>query len=124
MTLRDLHADFAWVVVATNAAVGLWALVAHLLPRVRSPNLWRATVVAELTIVVEVCLGVALVSLEDFEVAQFHAFYGFVAIAAVGIVYSYRHQLEQHRFLLYGLGGLFLMGLAIRAMTISPIPTP
>jgi hypothetical protein len=124
VTLRDLHADFAWVVVATNAAVGLWALVAHFLPSVRSPNLWRATVVAELTILVEVCLGVALVAIEDFEVAQFHAFYGFVAIAAVGIVYSYRHQLEQHLFLLYGLGGLFLMGLAIRAMTISPIPTP
>jgi hypothetical protein len=124
VTLRDLHADFAWVVVVTNAAVGLWALAAHLLPQLRSPNLWRATVVAELTILVEVCLGVALVSLEAFEVAQFHAFYGFVAIAAVGIVYSYRHQLEQHLFLLYGLGGLFLMGLAIRAMTISPIPTP
>lgn len=124
MTLRQVHADFAWVVVVANAAVGLWALAAHVQDRWRSPLLWRATLVAELTIFVEVILGVALVSLQDFEVAQFHAFYGFIAIAAVGIVYSYRHQLEVHLYVLYGLGGLFLMGLALRAIAISPIPTP
>ncbi|MEQ1787682.1 MAG: hypothetical protein ABL966_11560 [Acidimicrobiales bacterium] len=124
MTLRDLHADFSWVVVATNAAVGLWALVAHRWERWRSPWLWRATLGAELTIVVQVCLGVALVAIDDFEVAQFHAFYGFVALATIGIVYSYRQQVEPHLFLLYGLGGLFLMGLALRAISISPIPVP
>lgn len=124
MTLRQIHADFAWVVVASNAVVGLWALAAHVQERWRSPRLWRATLVAELTIFVEVSLGVALVAVKDYEVAQFHAFYGFVAIIAVGIVYSYRQQLLPHQYLLYGLGGLFLMGLALRAITISPIPTP
>lgn len=124
MTLRDLHADFAWVVVATNAAVGLWALAAHWQERWRTPWLWRATVVAELTIVVQVCLGVGLVAVQDFEVAQFHAFYGFVALATVGIIYSYRQQVQPHLYLLYGLGGLFLMGLALRAIVISPIPVP
>jgi len=124
VTLRQVHAYFAWVVVATNAVVGLWALAAHLQDRFRTSALWRATLVAELTIFVEVSLGVALVALQDHEVAQFHAFYGFVAIIAVGIVYSYRHQLEPHLHLLYGVGGLFLMGLALRAITISPIPTP
>ena len=109
MTLRELHADFAWVVVVTNAVVGGWAL---------------ATVLAELTIVLQVVLGVALVTLEDYEVAEFHAFYGFVALATIGIVYSYRHQLRPHLYLLYGLGGLFLMGLALRAITISPVPAP
>jgi hypothetical protein len=122
VTLRDLHAGFAWVVVGTNAAVGAWALAAHWLERLRSPLLWRATVVAELTIVAQVVLGVVLVTLGDYEVAQFHAFYGFVALATVGIIYSYRHQLRQHLFLLYGLGGLFLMGLALRAVVISPVP--
>ena len=56
--------------------------------------------------------------------AQFHAFYGFVALATIGIIYSYRHQLAAHLYLLYGLGGLFLMGLALRAIAISPIPVP
>lgn len=124
MSLRQAHADFSWVVVGANALVGLWALGAHFDERLRSPRLWPATVVAEVTIFVQVGLGVALVALQDYEVAQFHAFYGFVAIIAVGIVYSYRQQLWPHRYLLYGLGGLFLMGLALRAVTISPNPAP
>jgi hypothetical protein len=124
VTLRQIHADFSWVVVGANAVVGLWALAAHAQERWRSPRLWPATVVAELTIVVQVCLGVALVALRDYDVSQFHAFYGFVALAAVGIIYSYRQQLKPHVHLLYGLGGLFLMGLALRAIGISPVPTP
>lgn len=124
MTLRQVHADFAWVVVVANAAAGLWALGAHYREALRGPWLWRATIAAEVTIFIQVALGVALVALEDVEVAQFHAFYGFVAIATVGIIYSYRQQIAPHMYLLYGLGGLFLMGLALRAVTISPIPTP
>lgn len=124
MTLRQVHADFAWIVVLANAVVGTWALAAHYQERLRTRALWPATIAAELTIVVEVALGAGLVAQEDLEVAQFHAFYGFVALATIGIVYSYRQQVAPHRFLLYGLGGLFLMGLAIRAMTISPIPVP
>ena len=122
MTLRQVHADFAWVVVAANALVGAWALAAHWQERLRSAHLWRATVVAEIAIVVQVVLGVAIVVVDDYEVAPFHAFYGFVALAAIGIVYSYRHQLRPHLYLLYGLGGLFLMGLALRAISISPVP--
>jgi len=124
VTLRQIHADFAWVVVVTNAVVGLWALAAHYREPLRVPALWRSTLIAEITIVVEVALGVALVAIEDFEVAQFHAFYGFIALATVGIIYSYRQQVAEHRHLLYGLGGLFLMGLALRALTISPVPIP
>lgn len=124
MTLRQLHADLSWVVVATNAVVGLWALGAHHRDGLRHRALWPATVVAELTIFVQVALGVALVAVQDVEVDQMHAFYGFVAVAAVGIVYSYRQQVAEHRYLLYGFGGLFLMGLAVRAMTLSPVPSP
>jgi hypothetical protein len=124
VTLRSFHDGFSWVVVLTNALVGAWALAAHQWERFRGPWLWRATLVAELTIFVQVATGAVLVGFQDYEVAQFHAFYGFVAAATVGIVYSYRQQLAAHRYLLYGFGGLFLMGLAIRAMTISPIPTP
>lgn len=123
MSLRNVHADFSWVVVGVNAVVGSWATAAHYQPRWRRRALWWATIAAEMTIVVQVALGVALVALQDDEVAQFHAFYGFVALATVGILYSYRQQLHDHRYLLYGLGGLFLMGLCLRAVAISPIPT-
>jgi hypothetical protein len=125
VTLRQLHADFAWVVVATNAVVGSWALGAHYQERLRTKALWWATGVAQVTMVTEVCLGVSLVAIKDFDVAPFHTLYGFSGIAAIGILYSYRDQIgRQHLYLLYGLGGLFMMGLALRGITVSPIPVP
>jgi hypothetical protein len=50
---------------------------------------------------------------------QFHMFYGFVAIVSVALIYSYRPQMEKYRYLLYGFGGLFLMGLGIRAVLVG-----
>jgi hypothetical protein len=118
--LLDVHAWVAWVVVVSNALAGAWALAAHWLPAARHRSLWWFTAAAQLTIVAQVILGVLVVTTEDREASQFHMFYGFVALASVGIIYSYRQQLAAHKYLLYGLGGLFLMGLAIRAMLIGP----
>jgi hypothetical protein len=120
VTLRSVHADFAWVVVISNAIVGLWALGAHHDRRLQHRLLWPATIVAELTVVAQVGLGAALVAIQHHQVAGFHALYGFSGFASVGILYSYRQQLKDKLHLLYGLGGLWMMGLAIRAMTISP----
>jgi hypothetical protein len=116
----DAHVALAWVVVGSNAIAGLWALGAHWRPALRGRWLWWFTAVAELTIVAQVILGVVLVAGEDREAPQFHMFYGFVALASVGIIYSYRQQIAAHVYLLYGLGGLFLMGLALRAIAIGP----
>lgn len=118
MSLSGLHRDFAWVVIGVNAVVGVWALGAHRWPALRRRALWWATVAAELTVFVEVALGAALAGGDDREAGQFHAFYGFVAIVAIGVLYSYRAQLQHRLYLLYGLGGLFVMGLAIRAAQI------
>jgi hypothetical protein len=117
--LLDLHEGWAWFVVIGNALAGLWALTAHWVESLRVRALWWFTLAAELTIFVQVGLGVALVAGEGIEPPQFHMFYGFVAIVAVGIIYSYRSQLEKWQYLLYGLGGLFLMGLGIRAMLVG-----
>jgi len=46
-------------------------------------------------------------------------FYGFVAVLSVALIYSYRAQMEKYRYLLYGFGGLFLMGLGIRAVLVA-----
>ncbi|MCU1451271.1 MAG: hypothetical protein JWP02_3441 [Acidimicrobiales bacterium] len=67
----------------------------------------------------QVALGVGLVAGQHVKAPQFHMFYGFVAIIAVGIIYSYRQQLRHRTYLLYGLGGLFVMGLGIRAVLVG-----
>jgi hypothetical protein len=98
---------------------GVWALAANWLPSLRTRALWWFTGLAELTIFVQVGLGVGLVSGQGYVAPKFHMFYGFVAIIAVAIIYSYRAQLKHRLYLLYGLGGLFLMGLGIRAMLVG-----
>ena len=64
-------------------------------------------------------LGVGLVSGQKYVAPRFHMFYGFVAIIAVGIIYSYRVQMRERLYLLYGVGGLFVMGLGIRALLVG-----
>ena len=119
-TLQDLHGTWAWVMVGMNAAAGVWALGAHWLERLRGRPLWVFTIVAEATILVQVLLGVWLA--QDVEAPEFHEFYGFVAIIAAALIYSYRTYtpaVKKYQYLLYGLGGLFLMGLGLRAMYLA-----
>lgn len=82
----------------------------------RTRALWWFTAFVEAAVFVQVGLGVGLVAGQEIEAPQFHMFYGFVAIIAVGLVYSYRAQLAHRLYLLYGGGGLFVMGLGIRAI--------
>jgi hypothetical protein len=117
--LLDIHRQFAWFVVVGNGLAGLWAIGAHVWKPLRVRVLWWFTWVAEIAIFVQVILGVVVQERDDIEAPEFHTFYGFVAIIAVAIVYAYRHQLEEHRYLLYGGGGLFLMGLGIRSMVLA-----
>ena len=116
MLLRDLHANWAWFVIIGNGLAGLWSLAAHKYESLRSRALWWFIGFAEVAIFIQVAMGVALVNKYKFTFPQFHAFYGFVGIITVAIIYSYRPQLKGKTYLLYGGGGLFLMGLGIRAM--------
>lgn len=121
--LHAIHGWFAWVVVGLNTVAGAWALGAHRIERLRHPALWWFTAVAQLTIVVQVVIGVVvrqeLYAGDDPDHLQIHMFYGFIALFAMAILYSYRSQLRAHLYLLYGCGGLFLTGLALRAIALE-----
>jgi hypothetical protein len=119
--LLDLHESFSWFVVVSNAIVGLWALGAHWLPALRSRAMWWFVILAELSVFAQVAMGVGMVAGQGIEAPKFHMFYGFVAIIAIGIIYSYRQQMEKWLYLLYGLGSLFIMGLGIRAMIVGQV---
>lgn len=118
-SLLEFHTSWAWIVIIANGLAGLWALSAHKITQLRTRALWWFTGLAQITIFVQVALGVTLVNKQKLEFPAFHAFYGFVAIIAVAIIYSYRFQLKSRMYLLYGGGGLFLMGLGIRAMLVG-----
>jgi hypothetical protein len=122
-SLLDVHIAWAWVVIISNGLAGVWALGAHWRPWLRTRALWWFTVFAEFSVFVQVALGVGLVAGEKLKAPKFHLFYGFVAIIAVGILFGYRDQMRHRLYLLYGGGGLFMMGLAIRAMLVAQAAT-
>lgn len=107
------------MVILSNALAGIWALGAHWLEPLRVKALWWFVGLAEATIAVQVILGVVLVAGEGIKAPQFHMFYGFVALIAVALLYSYRFQIRAWQYLLYGFGSLFLMGLGIRAVLVG-----
>lgn len=101
--------------IVGNGVAGAYALLAWRVVRLRGPAVWMVTALAEVALVVQVVLGVVLVSDESVENPSFHTFYGFVGLVAVGLAYSYRASVRGRLEMFYGLVGLFLMGVAIRA---------
>ncbi|MCB1038210.1 MAG: hypothetical protein KDA94_01560 [Acidimicrobiales bacterium] len=118
--VHDVHAVWAWVLIASNALVGVWALLAHRDERFRVRQLWWATAAAEVAIFVQLILGVVLVQGRSQDDFGFHELYGFSAAFSVAILYSYRNQIGPKQYLLYGVGGLFIAGLGLRAITTLP----
>jgi hypothetical protein len=118
-SLLVLHVGWSWIVIVGNGMAGLWALGALRWWGLRTRALWWFTAVAEVAMLAQVVSGVVLVAGQNIPVPRFHMFYGFVALLTIGLLYSYRQQARARIHLLYGLGGLFLMGLGIRAMLVG-----
>lgn len=116
--MSELHETFSWAVVLLNGVAGLWIAAAHWIEPLRVKPMWWAVYLAHASVMVQITLGAYLVAGEGIEASQIHTFYGFLCLVAVMLIVAYRH-LAQYRYLLYGLGSLFIMGLAIRAMTLT-----
>ena len=118
--LFDLHRAWGYAAIVANFLAGVYTLVAWRVPKLRNRWLWWPTIIAEAMMMIQVFLGVLLVSAQGFKPPRFHMFYGFVAFIAVGLLYSYRYvwRASNRMELAYGLGGLFIMGLGIRALLV------
>jgi len=105
------------VTILGNAAAGLAGLAAWARPALRGRWLWILTAAAEAALLVQVTVGAVLLSDERYEdVDRIHPFYGLVAVATVMVAYSSRESMRGRLEVFYGFVGLFLMGLAIRAV--------
>lgn len=117
----DWHHTMAWVLIITNAVAGAWSLAAHRWHRLRGVPLWATIAVAQATAFVQAITGAVLIARDDIQPARLHALYGFSAIIAVGILYSYRTSpfMRGKQYLLYTLGSLFIMGLGLRELVLA-----
>ena len=113
---QDWHHNVALVLIVTNAVAAAWALGAHFVHALRGWPLWVAIGIAQATTFVQAITGAILMTTYDIEPARLHALYGFSAIIAVGILYSYRTSpfMRGKQYLLYAGGSAFIMGLGLR----------
>ena len=114
--LHDAHEINGWILIGSNAAVGAWCLAAYRWPALRGKAVWAGVIVAQLTTFVQAVLGAVLARRDGVELDDMHALYGFSAIIAVAIMYSYRTSpfMKGKELVLYGFGSLFIMGLGLR----------
>ena len=115
---QDWHHTVAIVLIVANAVAGAWALGAHHLPALRGWPLWVTIGIAQATTFAQAITGALLMTRYDIQPARLHALYGFSAIIAVGILYSYRTSpfMRGKQYLLYAGGSLFIMGLGLREL--------
>ena len=100
-----------------NGLSGLQCLAAWRWERLRGRAVWIGVISSESMLMLQVLLGTALVAGFDYDPPRIHMFYGFLVFVSVGIAYQYRDSMRGRLELMYGLVGLFLMGLGIRAIT-------
>jgi hypothetical protein len=114
--MHDLHEINAWLLIGLNAFAGLWCLAAYQWSELRGKPMWVAVIIAQLTTFVQAVVGALLANEEGVELDDMHALYGFSAIIAVAIMYSYRTSpgMKGKELTLYGFGSLFVMGLGLR----------
>jgi len=118
-TIFDLHKWWGYVSIVANGLAGLFALAAWRWRGLRGRPVWIVTGIAEAAILLQVVLGTILVAGDEVyreTVPRFHMFYGFVIFITIGLLYQYRAQMRGRLEMLYGIGGLFIMGLGIRAI--------
>ena len=112
------HQGVAVALVAGNALAAVWSLGAHYAPRLRGWPLWMTIGLAQATTLVAAITGAIMMTRDDRQPPRLHALYGFSAVIAVGILYSYRTSsfTRGKRYLLYAGGSAFIMGLGLREL--------
>ena len=89
--LFDIHRAWGYAAIVANFLAGAYTLSAWKWPKLRNRWLWWPTIIAEAMMLIQVLLGVLLVTAEDFKPPRFHMFYGFISFISIGLLYSYRY---------------------------------
>lgn len=113
--MRSFHNTWGEIAVWVNGIVGVWGVLMWRREDVPGPFYW-AVGAAIVAMLVQVVVGVALLSAEDVGPGDQHVFYGVVIAATFAFAYIYRAQLRKRPALDYGLLLLFTMGLGIRGI--------
>ena len=120
MTLAEIHARLGNTAMLFALALGLWGLWLYLRKQPPSDSYFGGMVIGEILFVAQAVAGGALyLSRRTLGAAEpVHILYGALALITLPAAYAYlRTQNTRRESLMLGLAGLFLFGVALRAIT-------
>lgn len=113
-----LHHNFAQVVIVYSGILALWGLLLYALGRPPGGNYLGALVLNEGVVIVQGIFGIILAVQGHRPASNLHFLYGLVSLLVLPFAYSYSARGTQRQdSLIFGLAGLFLVGIALRATT-------
>jgi hypothetical protein len=113
--VSSFHSTWAVIAIWLNGIVGLWGLLLMRRESVPKPFYWVLGL-AIAVMLLQVVVGVALMSTENIDPGNQHVFYGVLIAVTFAFSYIYRTQFRKRPALYYGLLLLFAMGLGIRGI--------
>lgn len=113
--VSSFHDFFGQVAAGINGVVGIWGVLLARQDDVPRAFYWGVGL-AIASLLVQVVVGVALMSGEETDPGNQHVFYGVLIAVTFAFAYIYRAQFRKRPALYYGLLLLFAMGLGIRGI--------
>lgn len=115
--IPQVHELFARALVIYFALLGVWGLFLAVRRTPLGPGYRGALVIAVVLAVIQALLGIVLFVGGGRPRDDLHYLYGLSLIVALPLVQQYLANRTWSKVLIYGLACLFMMGLAIRAIT-------
>ncbi len=109
------HSTWAWVSIYLSGFTGLLLLFYFLANREKTFFIDYLIKLSIISILIQISAGLMLFGL-GVDPGSFHLFYGVVILFTLTFIYIYKDDMNKKPELFWGLGILFLMGLAIRAV--------
>jgi hypothetical protein len=118
--MPEVHMVVGALVIAANAAAGIWGLVAY--RRDAPPGRWfmQALAFAQTLVIAQATLGLLLVSSGHRPADKLHFVYGLLPLAAISYPYALRGEDGRRNLLYFSVGSLLVAALGIRAYMTGP----
>ena len=114
--LEFVHGRIAYATMLYMLVVGLWGLVVYLRKGALQPSYLGALFVGEAMVVAQAVLGALMVGGGLAPYSPMHYLYGFTALIALPLAYSYNQgRADRRALLIYSLVALFVFGAGVRA---------
>lgn len=115
--INSIHSYSGLISAWVCGVSGLVFLIMHFKIKLRNEILGSYLIISSVLTLLTNALIVAYLYSLDKDLGSFHLFYVAIVLFTLTFLYIYKDQMRENYFLYWGLALLYLMGLAIRAIT-------